>query len=160
MSIVSIYLSKLSGFLPLNHFKATSPSHSRPFRINQRGDSGTQLDRYLLINQSINQRNWVFVSNLSFQIPISLPPDGVNLCFFKLRSFDLRSATLGCKDIGNKKSEFVAKAQFLKSLNILWKFVKNFQFYSNQSHRNKDSPHSNKEGKNKNKMCCCQLPPS
>ena len=32
-------------------------------------------------------RNWVFVTNADFLIPIFFPPDGVNLWYFKLRFF-------------------------------------------------------------------------
>ena len=32
--------------------------------------------------------NWVFATNSSFLIPISLQPYGVNLWYFKLRLFD------------------------------------------------------------------------
>ena len=60
--------------------------------------------------------------NLKFAILISLQSDSVNLWCFKLRFFlsnrlhslkYLRSMILSCKDIGNRKSEFVAKTQFL-----------------------------------------------
>ena len=51
-----------------------------------------------------------------------LYPDPVNLLNFKLKTIRsnrihslkyLRFTTLGCKDIGIRKSEFVAKTQFL-----------------------------------------------
>ena len=35
------------------------------------------------------QRNWVFVTNSNFKIPISFQPDSVNLWYFKLRLFCL-----------------------------------------------------------------------
>ena len=66
------------------------------------------------------QRNWVFIENSDFLIPIFFPPDGVNLWYFKLFSSNriyslkyLRSKALGCKDIGIEKSKFVTKTQFL-----------------------------------------------
>ena len=79
----------------------------------------------------IFERNWVFATNSNFLIPISLQSDGVNLYYFKLRLSDitefivwniyLRYSTMGYKDIGIRKSEFVAKTQFLSK-----KFVNNF----------------------------------
>ena len=53
-----------------------------------------------------------------------MQPDGVKLWYFKFRLFNLteiivwkfeslRSATLVCNEIGIRKSEFVAKTQFL-----------------------------------------------
>ena len=47
-----------------------------------------------------------------------MQPDGGNLWYFKLRLFDLtelifESLRLGCKDIGFRKSKFVARIQFL-----------------------------------------------
>ena len=59
--------------------------------------------------------------------PKSLKPDGVNLYYFKLRvmwsariqSLKIqRSMTFGCKDIGVRKSEFVAKTQFLYRMTV------------------------------------------
>ena len=35
------------------------------------------------------QRNWVFVTNSNYLIPISLQSDDINLCYFKLRLLDL-----------------------------------------------------------------------
>ena len=71
----------------------------------------------MIIN--LYNRNWVFATNSDFLIPISLQPDGVNLQYFKLSSNRIhslkyqRSPTLNCKDIGIRKSGFVAKTQFL-----------------------------------------------
>ena len=52
-------------------------------------------------------------------ISISFQPDDVNLRLFDLTELlvlkYLRSSTLWCKDIGIRKPEFVAKAQFPKS---------------------------------------------
>ena len=57
------------------------------------------------------------------QIPFSLQPNVAKLLYFKLRLFYLtdsyslkylRSTTSGCKDMGPRKSEFVAKTQFFK----------------------------------------------
>ena len=62
------------------------------------------------------------LSNSNFLIPISLQPDVSNLLYFKLRLFDLtefyslenlRSTILDRTNIRNRKSEFVAKTQFL-----------------------------------------------
>ena len=72
----------------------------------------------------IGQRNWVFTTNSNFLIPISLQSDGVDLWYFKIEIFwsnimislkYQRSTTLGCQDTGYRKSEFVAKTQFLLS---------------------------------------------
>ena len=55
-------------------------------------------------------------------MPTSLQDDDVNLIYFKVRFFlsnkiyslkYQRSTTLGSKDIGIRKPEFVAKTQFL-----------------------------------------------
>ena len=63
------------------------------------------------------RKNWVFATNSNFLIPIFSQPVCVNLWYIKFRIFDskemhslkyLRSATLVCKDIGLRKSEFVA----------------------------------------------------
>ena len=63
-----------------------------------------------------------------FSIPISLKQDGVNLWYFKLWLFDpsefivwniYGSTTLGCRDKGIKKSEFVAITQFLCQQNMM-----------------------------------------
>ena len=66
------------------------------------------------------QRKWVFATNSNVQVPISSQPDSVILWYFKLRFFDNYqfeiSPTLGCKDIKIRKSEFVAKSQFLYHL--------------------------------------------
>ena len=51
--------------------------------------------------------SWVFSKNSNFLIPISLQPDGVNLWY------------LGYKNTGIRKSEFVAKTQFLWKFSIL-----------------------------------------
>ena len=66
------------------------------------------------------QRNWVFAKNSNLLIPISLQPDAANLLYFKLilpisiiSLKYLRFTTLGYKDIEIRKSEFVAKTQFL-----------------------------------------------
>ena len=67
------------------------------------------------------KRNGVFATNSNFLITIALPPDGMKLWYFKLILLELqihslkyiRFRTLGCKDIGIRKSEFVAKTQFL-----------------------------------------------
>ena len=76
------------------------------------------------------QRNWVFATNSNFQVPISLQSDSVNLWYLKLRLFNLihnlkylRSAIFGSKDIGIRKSEFVAKTQFL------WKLLRSGSKY-------------------------------
>ena len=52
------------------------------------------------------------------KIPISLQSDiSVNLSYFKVRLFDHNSqfeiTTMGCKDIGIRKLEFVTKTRFL-----------------------------------------------
>ena len=61
-------------------------------------------------------RDWVFATNSYFLIPISFQPVYVNHWYFRLILFDLteficlkylRYATLGCKDIGIRKSQFV-----------------------------------------------------
>ena len=66
----------------------------------------------------------VLATYTNIQIPTSLHPDGVNLWYFKLRLFYVtkfivwninRSTTLGCKDIGFRKSELVAKTRFISS---------------------------------------------
>ena len=56
-------------------------------------------------------RNWIFATNLDF--PISLKLDGVNLDHTIHGLKYLKSTTLGCKDIGKRKSEFVTKIQFV-----------------------------------------------
>ena len=67
-------------------------------------------------------RNWVFATNSNFLILISVQPDGFPTLIFQTEIFwpnrieslkYLRATTLGCKDIGIRKSEFVAKTQFL-----------------------------------------------
>ena len=40
-------------------------------------------------NSKFLKRNWVFVTNSDFLIPIFFPHDGVNLWYFKLRFFHL-----------------------------------------------------------------------
>ena len=64
----------------------------------------------------IRLKDWVFVTNSDFLIPIFFPPDSVNLWCFKLRFFHLslkylRSKALVYKDIEIKKLKFVT--QFL-----------------------------------------------
>ena len=63
------------------------------------------------------------ISNSNFAIPISLQADSVNLWYLKLRLFGLtelilrtiiRFTTLGWKDIGIRKLEFVAKTRQFK----------------------------------------------
>ena len=53
-----------------------------------------------------NKRNWVFATNSSFLIPISLQPDAVHLSYFKLSSVDPKDVIVG-------NILCVAKAQFL-----------------------------------------------
>jgi len=60
------------------------------------------------------QRNWVFATKLNFMITLSLQPYDVILWYLKVKLFDLTEC-IGCKDIGIRKSEFVAKTQFLCS---------------------------------------------
>ena len=52
-------------------------------------------------------RNWVFATNPNFLIPIIITSNIIHSLKY------LRSTTLGCKYIGIRKSEFVAKTQFL-----------------------------------------------
>jgi len=70
------------------------------------------------------KENWVFATNSNFLIPIFSQPVCVNLWYIKFRIFDskemhslkyLRSATLVCKDIGIRKSEFVAQPQLFST---------------------------------------------
>ncbi len=63
------------------------------------------------------QRNWVFVTNSDFQIPISLQPNVVDIRYFKLypvrlniQSLKYQTFTLsGCKEIGLQKLMLVTK---------------------------------------------------
>ena len=41
------------------------------------------------ISTFFRERNWVFASDLNVLLPSSLQPDGVNLCYFKLKILDL-----------------------------------------------------------------------
>ena len=59
-----------------------------------------------------------FATHSYLLIRISLQTNGINLSYFNLRFVDKqnsyeRSTTSDCKDIGGRKSEFVAKTQFL-----------------------------------------------
>ena len=57
------------------------------------------------------KRIWIFTTNSYFHIPISLQPDVVNLCYYKL------------KDIRIRKSEFVVKTKNLSwYLHQFWKW--------------------------------------
>jgi len=64
--------------------------------------------------------NWFFVKNLNFLMLKSLQHDGVNLLYFKIRSveptefivWNIYGHTMGSKDIGIRKSVYVAKTQF------------------------------------------------
>ena len=62
-----------------------------------------------------------YYTNWSILIPIYLKPFGVNLWNLKYRLFDLKEIivyqSMGCKDIGNRKLEFVTKTFFL------WKMI-------------------------------------
>ena len=63
------------------------------------------------------QRNWVFVTNSTFLISISLLPNVVDLWYFRLWNLSLkyqRFTSSDCKDIGIRQFEFVKKkTQFL-----------------------------------------------
>ena len=86
----------------------------------------TQITKISKVTKIIMQRNWVFATNSNFLIPISMQPDVANLWYFKPLIFQtciiwsnrihslkyLRFTTLGCKDKGIRKSEFVTKTQF------------------------------------------------
>ena len=70
----------------------------------------------------VAQRNWVSAANSNFLIPISLKPDGVNRCCFKLRLFALTEFKVwNTKDLqhrvayrcGDYNFELVAKTHFL-----------------------------------------------
>jgi len=64
-----------------------------------------------------SQQNWVFAANTNFLIAISMQPNVVNHWNFKLRLFDQTKCIVwnikGCRDIGNRKLEFVTKTLFL-----------------------------------------------
>ena len=53
-----------------------------------------------------------------------MQPDGGNLRYFKLRSFDLKEFIVlniqGCKNLKIKKSEFVVETQFLSHTNYIY----------------------------------------
>ena len=88
--------------------------------ISLNGDYSFKIKTILHITGSNgSQKNWVIATNWK-----SLQPGGVILWYFKLRLLDLsgfrihslkylRSMTLGCNDTEIRKSEFVAKTQFL-----------------------------------------------
>ena len=67
------------------------------------------------------QRNWVLATNAKFVISISSTQNRRPLMFQTLNSVRINSLSLkyerftptGCKDIGNRTFEFVAKTQFL-----------------------------------------------
>ena len=68
----------------------------------------------------LKERNLLFSANSDFIIPISLDYDKPlkfqTMTFVRSKNISLkyqRFTTLGSKDIGNRKSEFVAKSQFL-----------------------------------------------
>ena len=76
------------------------------------------------------ERNQVFVTNSDILVPLSLQPDNVNLWYLEFKFVKsnwiyslkcLRCTTLGCKYIGNRKSKFVAKTQFLSPKFDTWK---------------------------------------
>ena len=64
------------------------------------------------------QRNWVFATNSNFLIHLSLQPDVVNLCYFKLRS-----PKMGCKYICIKLRVFVNKSHVQNLLIFKWKIL-------------------------------------
>ena len=65
-----------------------------------------------------------FCNKLKFSIPTSLQIYGVNLFNNRINSLKyLRSTALDCKDIGIRKSVFVAKTLFLSSLKVEHKSI-------------------------------------
>ncbi len=71
------------------------------------------------------QRNWVFATNSDFLIPISLDSNLVKPLTFQtmtsVKSYNIslkyqRFTTLGSKDIGMRKTEFVARIQWIQLL--------------------------------------------
>ena len=107
-----IFFPSITGF-----FKLFSPSNIK---------SGSILNGFFkvylkYVSQGCIQRNWLFATNSDFLIPISLEANVVNLWYFKLIFFDLSKVIVwnfkGLRrwnpKIGIRKSEFVAKSQFL-----------------------------------------------
>ena len=72
--------------------------------------SGKILNKYTAKKHEMCQtKELSFAPFSNFLISVSLQPDAVNLWYFKLSFFDLTELI----DKGIRKSEFVAKAQFV-----------------------------------------------
>ena len=85
----------------------------RPNRISGRSAHKHSLYKNRFSNgfNSQLEKNWVFRTNSIFMIPLSLPP--LNFWYFKHRLFVPSDLEWDCKVIGFRKSEFVAKTEFL-----------------------------------------------
>ena len=107
-----IFLPSITGF-----FKLFSPSNIK---------SGSILNGFFkvylkYVSQGCIQRNWLFATNSDFLIPIfgfqrRKPLKFQTMTFDRSKNISLkyqRFTTLASKDIGIRKSEFVAKSQFL-----------------------------------------------
>ena len=75
-------------------------------------------------NQKFVERNWVFATNSNLLIPLFLPPDGVNLWYFKLRFFYLtkfivwKTLIAGIKEF---KSLWIRKKKVFMEKNLISK---------------------------------------
>ena len=72
---------------------------------------------FLLLSKNPGLLNFVDFRNRNFLIPICMKPDGLNIQYFKFILWNkihnlkyLRSLTLGCKDIGIRKSEILSQS--------------------------------------------------
>ena len=74
---------------------------------------------------SVRQRNWVFATNIRFEIPKSMQPDVVSIWYFKLwisLEFCLKHESCtpsGCKDIGIWKFALLTKLSFFQDFCFL-----------------------------------------
>ena len=74
---------------------------------------------------SVRQRNWVFATNIRFEIPKSIQPDVVSIWNFKLcisLEFCLKHESCtpsGCKDIGIWKFALLTKLSFFQDFCFL-----------------------------------------
>ena len=100
-------------------FKYWTPDWKKKYYWKQFKNIFGKYDKKCILKKGIGS----LLQTWFFKPPPSLQPDSVNLWNFKLRFFDqteslkyLKSTTLGCKDKGIIKSEFVAKTQFLCKL--------------------------------------------
>ena len=127
LELFSISLKVLENYLLRDYFLIFI-YESKNLKTGSNYDFGFCLSKLRLLIK-ISQRNWLFVTNSEFIIPMSLEPNVVHLWYFKtyiiwskrIHSLKyLRSTTL---DIRFRKVEFVAKTH---SLTIIFCFKKSF----------------------------------